>query len=1423
MHRSIMALLFILVFCTSLLAQANLKFGHLTVKEGLSNNFIRDIAQDSIGFMWFATEDGLNKYDGYRFTVYRHDPNDSTSLSENKVETLSVDKNGILWVGTNGGGLNAFNPETEEFIHFNMDPDNPNDVSKENIYDMYLDKNSRIWFSIQGKGLYRLDPGTNEIKHFAHNPDDLNTISSNIGLTISETVENGKEIFWFGSWGGGFNKFDPKNNSWTHYWHDPNNRNSLSSNFLTKIYTGKSGLLWITTGQNGLDKLDTKTGRFTNYRYDPDNPHSLSGNRAHEVLEQDDILWITTMSGLSRLDIKNKRFKSYYHDPSDPGSIGQNSVSRIFKSKGDLIWIGGWSGIDIIDFEQKPFVSYQRHPNNANSLSDNFVVAILETGQENDKTLWVGTKDGGLNKIDRETGEFTHFRHNPYDSNSLSDNFVFSITESSIRGKKELWMATMSGLNRFDQHSGTFTHYRHNPADTTSISEDLVYKVYAGRNGIIWLGTGNRGLCRFDPDTEKFTRYHHRAGEIWTILEDASGFLWHGSVTRGLIKLNPSNNNVTYYMNNPQDSSSISSNTIRSIHESVFEGKHVLWIGTNAGLNRFDYETETFYRFTQEDGLPSDEINGILEDRRGNLWLGTGLGLAKLDPVSGSIRNYDENDGLPGSQFLRGSYSIAKNGEMFLGSTSGMISFFPDQIKDNPHVPQIVLTDFQIFNKSVQIKKDSPSIAEDYFLPKHINDLKQIEVAYHQSIFSIEFAALDFRKPQKNQYAYKMENVDPEWVYTDASRRFATYTNLDPGEYTFRVKGSNNDGIWNKAGKSIKVIIIPPWWQSQIAYILYFLIFLALVIVAWRLQVRRIQIRQQIQMERFEAEKLREMDNLKSRFFANISHEFRTPLTLIKGPVKQMLEDKFIGNIKDQYKMILRNSDRLLSLINQILDLSKLESGEIKLKVAETDIVKHLNGILLSISSLADNKKVSLKFSSTVNSMIGYVDHDKVEKIVSNLLSNAFKFTPEGGVVVVNLSTVIPAKAGIQRKNWIPHQVRDDNGKFIQISVSNTGPGIPSEKLDKIFDRFYSAPLDKKSLNNRNADDGYPTGQDGNSYQKDGEGTGIGLALTKELVETCHGEISVNSVLGGSTTFKAVLPIAKEIFKDNEIVETTPKISPVNKRGLRGVSIAETDTTKAEQDFISDRKKSLPLVLIVEDNPDVTSYISSFMENDYRILNAENGKEGIKKTLDKYPDLIISDVMMPEMDGFELCKKIKTNERISHIPVILLTAKADLDSKIEGLKFGADDYVTKPFEARELQIRVKNLIEQRRKLREKFSALIDLNLEDIAASSMDEQLLQRLLNVFEDHMEEPDFSIEQLAQEIGISRKHLNRKIQAITNLSTSDFIRTLRLKKAAHLLKNASGTISEIAYKVGFNNLSYFSKVFRKHFGKLPSDFVKS
>ena len=1406
----------------------DIRFERISAKQDLSKSEVTCILQDKHGFMWFGSVLGLKRFDGYKFKVYQNVPGNLTSLSNDIVKAIIEDKSGSLWIATLYGGISRFDRSIEQFTHYRVVGNNLPTNRIIRFTSILEDQSGKLWIGTD-IGLCYFDRSNKVFRRYVPKPSDPAKL---VHARIRILYQDQEDMIWIGTADDGLFRFDPNNQSFTHYKHDPRVENSLSNNSIESITEDNSGNLFFGT-RNGLNKFDRQKNNFIRFFYQSVYSKIGAQNEIRALCPADeDLLWIASGEGFFKFDHETGIIIDIPNNPDKNQDLKTHSIKKLYMDRRGTLWIGTYTG-DIFKYDpyKTKFLQFASNSEDPHGLTHNFIWGICE---DSDGNLWVGTGGGGIyklepNQVDDSSPKWINYRYDPNSPQSISNNSVICITEDH---EQALWIGTGLGLNKiiyrginpqnFKKRKNDISFRDNIPESLKTLKYHTIQCIYEDKAKNIWIGT-EQGLYKFDRKTESLFDYvsdpdnSKRLGRksVTCIIESKTGQMWIGTYTSGFYKFDPEREEFIRYLIDPD---SPYSNWIFMIYE---DSMGFLWLASKRGLNKFNLETGKFIQYTSDFGLPEDDIYAILDDRDGNLWLSSVKGIFRFSPESGEVKSFDTDDGLHSMEFNIFSYYKDKQGWMYFGGINGFTAFHPDSIKYNNHIPKVVLTDFQIYNKTILPGNDSP-------LKKSISETKEIILTNKQSVFSFEFAALDYHSPQKNKYAYKMEGVDPDWVFTDASSRFATYTNLDPGEYIFTVKGSNNDGLWNEKGTSIKIIITPPWWRTGWAYTSYVFLSLLSIFGVWRFQTNRLKMKHQLEMEHFEAEKLREVDHLKSRFFANISHEFRTPLTLIQGPVKQMSSGEFSGNLKETSGMILRYSDRLLNLINQILDLSKLESGEMKLKVVETDIIKFIKGIVLSFSPLAESKKIILKFSCTENSLIGYIDHDKLEKIVSNLLSNAFKFTPEGGNIEVALSLrgdLATARSTKQSSSFEGEEIATSagwqtrNDRFLLLSISNTGPGIPAEQLVKIFDRFYQADT---------------------IYKKDGEGTGIGLALTKELVEVHHGKIKVESEVNKGTTFTVCLPIEKEHFNPKEIieeVETGKQISPLisQTEDIRYTTLdseVQSETSVRTQDAslqspISDIQSPVsclrsPLLLIVEDNPDVTSYISSFMEDDYRIITAENGKEGFKKALDKYPDLIISDVMMPDMDGFELCQKIKTDERTSHVPVILLTAKADMDSKIEGLELGADDYVTKPFEARELQIRAKNLIEQRKKLREKFSALIDLNPADIAASSMDEQLLQRLLDVFEEHMEEPEFSIEQLAREIGMSRRHLYRKIKAITNLSTSDFIRILRLQRAAGMLKNASGTISEIAYKVGFNNLSHFSKTFREHFGKLPSEFTK-
>ena len=714
---------------------------------------------------------------------------------------------------------------------------------------------------------------------------------------------------------------------------------------------------------------------------------------------------------------------------------------------------------------------------------------------------------------------------------------------------------------------------------------------------------------------------------------------------------------------------------------------------------------------------------------------------------------------------------------MFFGGTKGITVFHPNKMKKNKRIPTIVLTDFQVFNKSLVIGNNS-------IINKHISEITEVKLSYMQSVFSFEFAALDYHNPQKNKYMYKMEGVDPEWVHTGAARRFATYTNLAPGKYIFKVKGSNNDGVWNEKGTSIKVIILPPWWQTNLAYFIYAVLIGLIIYFTWLFQIKRIQIRHQLEMEHIQAEKYQEIDRLKSQFFANISHEFRTPLTLILAPVEQLISKTLKGSVEEGYITIRSNAKKLLRLVNQLLSLSKLEAGQMKLQVSEQDIIPVFRRIINLFTSLADRKNIDLNFTSPKSLLICF-DEEKIDTILNNLLSNAFKFTPEAGSVEV---------AAIL--NPLPQALSHTKGgtSGVKITVSNTGAHIQENLLNKIFDRFYQV--------------------ESNNHI---EGTGIGLSLTKDLVELHHGEITAESIAGGKTTFTILIPTAKGSYASEEIVELK------NEKIESEEIFPEIKSPEVGKDVDNTVNNELPKLLLVEDNEEVRNYLRKNLQEKYNIIEASNGKLGFQQAKKELPALIISDIMMPEMDGFEFCEKIKSEIITSHIPVILLTARATREDRVEGLKIGADDYLPKPFDLEELFVRIENLIQLRKDLKQRFLKEALFGIDKISSLPPEKELIEKITQVINQNIDNEDYTIDDFAKDIAMSRTQLFRKIKDWTNLTPHEFIQLCRLKKAAEILKDKSFNVTEVAFTVGFKTASHFIRSFKRQFGKTPKEYADS
>lgn len=889
---------------TSIPEGQDLRFEHLTSEQGLSNNRVLAVTRDSQGFMWFGTLDGLNRYDGYEFRIFRHDPGDEYSLSANLVMALYQDRDDFLWVGTSGGGLNRYDPATEQFDHYYHDPADPNTLSNDNVIALYQDREGILWIGTDGGGLNRYDPTTETFTRYPHNPDDPNSLSHNVVWAIHEDAQG---VLWVGTDGGGLNRFDRETGRFNAYRHDPENPDSLGEDSVLTIAEGLDGSLWLGTRGSGLDRFDLETERFAHYRYDPDEPFSLSHDSVWDLYaDPSGILWIGTIGGgLNRLDVQPvdeqaARFVRYEPNPNEPNSLNHNQVKKMYADPLGLLWlatIGG--GVNLVDLESKPFTHYHRKVGDPNSLSSD---DILEVYEDREGVLWIGTGGGGLNRLDRETMQYTHYVHDPNDPHSLSDNHIRTIIED---GDGVLWLATRAGLNRFDPQTEQFTVYNASPDDPSGLLSDSIWGLHLDARGMMWIGTP-LALNRFDPLTGQFQAFQNDPDDsssisgntVVVIHEDQAGRLWFGTRGDGLNRFDPQTERFTQYRHDPANPQSLGGNTVWSIHE---DPEGVLWIGTSAGLDRFDPAEGQFTHYGEGDGLPGGSVMSILEDdsppteagfdgqARSNLWLSTSSGLIKFDPKSNTLRRYDAGDGLQGNEFNWDSAFKSASGELFFGGTNGLTAFYPDQIQDSPHIPPVVFTDFQLANKPVGIGGDSN-------LQVSIAEADHLTLSHEDRVISIEFAALGFRAPDKSRYRYILENFDDDWTEVGSDRRFVTYTNLNPGEYVFRVAGSNSDGVWNEDGTSVKITITPPWWQTNWALGLFLFLIVAGLFGAYRWRVSSLESRSR-QLETQVAEQTRQLDQRVK--------ELTTLLTVSQDVVSTLDLEPLLSLILDELKRVV--------------------------------------------------------------------------------------------------------------------------------------------------------------------------------------------------------------------------------------------------------------------------------------------------------------------------------------------------------------------------------------------------------------------------------------------------------------------------------------------------------------------------------------
>jgi signal transduction histidine kinase/ligand-binding sensor domain-containing protein/DNA-binding response OmpR family regulator len=1406
MNRKIKHKLFLLTMSFALLIRGqDIVFEHITTGEGLSQSTVNAIVQDQRGFMWFGTNDGLDKYDGYSIERFSHEKDNINSLSKNAILSLYEDKDEMLWIGTYGGGLNRFDFETQHFTHFVHNSSNPFSISNNQVFEIFEDSEGVFWL------------GTEQgVDRFYKDESKFESVDLQAGIPFGKTeaiTEDRLGDVWIAG-GNGLFRYSRLYKSFRQVPLYTNSSVTIPGNFVWEVFVDRRGDLWVGSLW-GLSKFDYATGVFKHFR--PEGWPEFSGRNFHvrNIYEdRQNNLWIgTDGAGILLFDRQNGTFSKVPGNKNQSGSFSDNVVTSIFEDRTGNLWFGTFkSGINKIDRLSKKFQTFRHEQYNSNSLPKSDIKAVY---QDESLATWVGTEKGGLSKIDRKSGKITTWENIPADENSLPDNVVLSIVKGA--GKK-LWIGTFSGgLSHFDPNSGKFERMP-DIATPSGEKSNVVWNIYPDISRKLWIGTWGAGLHLFDPETRQFEYFDitekgiKSNNSVLSICRDYQGFIWVGTYGDGLKRVNPLTKEVKHFRINDENPASLIDNLVHV----VFEDKNRnLWVGTKDGLDRFDRQSEHFIHYSTLNGLPNNVINGILQDDENNLWVSTNKGLSKFNPGTGEFRNYNIHDGLQGNEFNRGVCFAAPNGDFLFGGVNGLNIFNPAEIQDNPFIPNVVITGMKIKNTPISFGD------KNNILDKHISATNEIVLPYDFSVLTFDFVALNFTKSEKNQYAYFLENYDEEWRFVN-EQRTATYTNLNPGEYEFFVKGSNNDGLWNEQGTSVKLTVLPPYWKTWwFRAIIVFLIwggFTVLFMIRTRMikhqkmeleklvaeRTRELQLqkskvesknlelekqKQEILFQRDQVEqmtqKVHEADQMKLRFFTNISHEFRTPLTLIIGPVEKMLNSSLKDEIQEQLSLIHRNALRLLRLVNEIMDFRKIETGRMKLRVTNNDLSAFVHDIYFSFNELAKRQKIHYTFDCKKPEITGWFDRDKVEKILFNLVSNAFKFTPPGGKISIS----VDEEKRFSNESPSPK-------KYGIISVSDNGRGISKENLERIFDRFYQV--------------------EGNSSQV-WQGSGVGLSLTKNLVDIHYGDIQVKSEKWQGTTFTVAIPIEKENYESKEIVDSLYAennfMAPLN-------TLEDWKEIKNEKEEKKGSQK-MPAVLIVEDNSDVRLYIKEEIKSEYHILEAENGKEALVLAQKNNIDLIVSDIMMPEMDGLELCKQMKSNLETSHIPIILLTARTTDNYKLKGLEIGADDYVFKPFNATILSARMKNLIETRKLLKQRFSKELSITPKEVTVTSPDEKFLTKALEIVEKFMTDSEFNVDRLVEEVGMSRSVFYRKLKNLTGQSANDFIKTMRLKRAAQILRQNKLTISEVSYEVGFNDPQYFSKCFSKQFGLTPSQFV--
>ena len=1320
---------------------------------------VKDIIRDAHGFLWLATTKGLFRYDGQEMRPFLENPLDSTSIGDNSIVSLLEDLDSTLWVGTGQGGVFQYDPLRETFVHFPPEKDTTSNAQLfYKINDMMLDHTGTVWLATAG-GLGVVDRQRGYSMNFREVVGKENALSP---MDITCLAEDSLHHIWVGTGGRGLYRFTPGTQEILSLREQIDEVFQNSSRRILDIQVDEEGMVWFTTENAGLFSLDPLSLHITYFPLlNTLAPEGIEVSARKIQPDSQGGFWLATHSyGLLYFSPEQGMYTLYQHDPKVPNTLKSNDIFSLLIEEEGVLWLGYVNG-GVGQMLTKP-TGFHLLPIDYHLKENRAIPSYRCIMEDSQGDFWIGTWGNGVYRHDPHTKTTQVYQHQDNNAQSLADNMIWDLLEDR---NGYIWIATHHGLQRLDPKEDTFITY----GVESGLNHEAIRSLWEDHTGKLWVGTFG-GLHTLDMKTGRLEYVDDAAPIITDIFEDSQHHVWVATHGRGVSRWDLSTQEVVRFLHEDHNPLSLGSNTVFCVIEDL---QHRIWLGTEGGgLNLFIPndslpEASTFRHWrTYNSDMPDDNITHISVDNEHRLWLSTNVGLFTFHTDDFQVSAYS----LPGTeQGLMLETPPRTHFPLFVGNSQYIFQFSPDSVFPNTVSPPVYITEIEINGQRLPIEG---TIGDTLGFPSPLKKsalyTNTLNLAHNQNEIRFSFSVLNYIKSQKNQYRYQLEGYDADWKKVTTQRPFAAYTNLSAGSYTFRVQGANNDGIWNEVGDQLVVVISSHWSNTIGAYLLYAILCIGVINVIFGIQLRR-------QQERQEAQKLREQDEFKTRFFTNITHEFRTPLTNIQGMATQI----FIAP-KQAQEIIYRNSEHLLRLVNQLLNLSKLEAGGVSPQFEFGNVIPFLKYLMDSFHSSAVRKQIQFSFLTEEEVLEMDYDPNKWQEILTNLISNALKFTPEGGQISLSISRQLLAEK-----------------EGIRMEVKDTGIGISKDKIPHIFNRFYQV--------------------DG-SMTRTGEGTGIGLALVKEWVSLLEGTIEVESVEGQGTTFRVWLPITHQALTAKSPLTFFPEPDihapqPFN------------STTRSTSPFLGEKVR----VLIVEDNLDVVVYMTHLLGTRYELLVAGNGKEGIELAVEHIPDLIISDIMMPEVDGVELCKRLKADPGTRHIPILLLTAKVDIDSRLVGLQMGADAYLDKPFAQEELFVRLEALLTQRKRLKVHYLSVLGIPDETPPAqavkleASQEDPWFRDLKVLIEDNLIHPQNLVAKLSEEMAMSEVTLHRKLKALVGKSTKEVIQEMRLSKAKELLVDPDSSISDVAYRLGFSSPNYFSKFFKDATGHTPSGFRKN